>query len=639
MQEQRPSAIGTSSGSPAGARQRRAPRWLGRSTAWLASDTALGVTTLNLAAHPLAGGWSLSLFGRVVGGPPAWASLLAWLAVLLLRAHRRAGTGRGTWAAIRRRVRARPDLLLLGVLFTTALALRVWGTGFGLPVITHPDEPDATGLALRMLRDGRLDPRWFYYPTLYMYLLMPLFALRYVSLRGQGLVGPLRQLHDLEPAFYLLARRVSALCGALTVPAVFRLARHTWSGGQGRRAGLVAGTIVAFSFVHARTSHHGVTDALLTLLLTLALTSTMDVLRSGRHRDYLCAGLLTGLAGATKYSAVAMVPVLLAAHLLGRPWRRWLSRGPLLTFSGMAAGFLAGAPFTLMNWPVFVDHLGFLRTISSTMTEPAARFSHMFGYSFESGFGPLLAPVLWASLLAALLRCERRELLLAIHAIAFIGIVTHSEIRVMPRYWLPALPAIAVLVGGYAAAAEQWLRRRWSLRPAVSMAALALIVGGSVAPTAIETVRWDRAQSRPDSRAAAYEWLNASFDEGTLVWSEVWIRGVPRGVRIEWKRELHVRGLRRLQRAGVDVVVLSDEEDARAGQAAQARRRRRLRSALVPLRRFGGGEEGAAGPALTAYLVPRLEGAEEGGEAAASTAGTEAETSSDSDVTEPAGRR
>ena len=68
---------------------------------------------------------------------------------------------------------------------------------------------------------------------------------------------------------------------------------------------------------------------------------------------------------------------------MGRRPSDWFSRKPVLAVAGLAGGFLAGTPYAVFNWPRFLDHMGSLTTISSPLTEPAARFAVMFAYSFE----------------------------------------------------------------------------------------------------------------------------------------------------------------------------------------------------------------------------------------------------------------
>src|SRR5213592_2958432 len=61
--------------------------------------------------------------------------------------------------------------LLFVVLLLVAFAVRLWGIGWGLPYVDHPDEPQVADAALGMVRRSDWNPRFFDYPSLYLYAL------------------------------------------------------------------------------------------------------------------------------------------------------------------------------------------------------------------------------------------------------------------------------------------------------------------------------------------------------------------------------------------------------------------------------------------------------------------------------------
>ena len=575
------------------------------SAGWV-SDVLLTCLTINMLARPITGGWIFAAIG--LPAPPFGASAVLWASFVAFRLVARRwhpGFPREVLDALWR-FRFEAGLALL---FAVGLGLRLWGISYGLPAITHPDEPDPIGVALGMLQTGTFDPNWFYYGTFYIYLVLPFFGLHYISLKGRGAMRTITDVSALEPSFYRVARMVSAVAGALTIILVYVLSTRIWAGNTGKRAGVIAAAILTFSFLHVRQSHYAVTDAVLTFLITASLIAIIKVLNVGGWRDYLVAGLLIGVAGATKYSAAPLLLILALAHVLGRPASRWLSVGPLVAFAGVAAGFVGAMPYAVLNWTVFLDHMGFLNTISSMIVDPSARFAFLFGYSFESGFGNVLGLMVWGSIIVAIYRRRPPEIVLAAHALLFIALITNAEIRVMPRYWLPVIPAVAVLVGGYVSEASEWVQERFRPPTGATAAATAMLVVIAVLPTAQGSVRFDRASSRTDSRAAAYVWLNENYPAGTTVASEAWIRGVPRAVEFERAEPAHDVTLEEWRERGVDVVLFSTEWDANLARNAEAMERRRVvRETLREVQRFPGLRDGLSGPGLTAYEVPQPPG-------------------------------
>src|SRR5712691_7939227 len=197
-----------------------------------------------------------------------------------------------------------------------AAVVRFWGLRFGLPhTECRPDESVIVSLAGQFW-SGDLDPRFFRYPTLQMYLTAMAFGADYVQGRTLGRYPSVAAFRDAmiedAPRFHLMARALVALFGTATVLVVYRLARDV----MGHDTGLVAAFFLSLTYLHARDSHFGTTDVPLTFFLTLA---TLFVWRShvrGRVSDYAWAGLLAGLAMATKYLGLLVAFPLAVGHLL-----------------------------------------------------------------------------------------------------------------------------------------------------------------------------------------------------------------------------------------------------------------------------------------------------------------------------------
>ena len=81
----------------------------------------------------------------------------------------------------------------------------------------------------------------------------------------------------------------------------------------GRAVGLLAAAIEAVAFLPVFYAHLALNDVPTLAPLTLSLLGTAGVLRNGRARDYLIAGMGLGLACATKYTAGIVIVPLLAA--------------------------------------------------------------------------------------------------------------------------------------------------------------------------------------------------------------------------------------------------------------------------------------------------------------------------------------
>ena len=227
------------------------------------------------------------------------------------------------------RERLAPAAALFLVLLT-AVALRFHGLAWGLRHAPIDDERYFVDNVARMLAERSLDHRFYEYPGLLFYVLLPFQALA-------GGSGP--------PATYA-ARAVIAAFGVLSVALTFALARRLLGSAP---AALTAAALVAVSPLEVVTAHTLRPDVALEAfaLLTLLALARLD----GAWRADARAGAALALAISTKFTGVLLLPSFLAARAC---WAR-LARG-LLVAGGVALAL--GVLFTPYAW---LDPQAFLR--------------------------------------------------------------------------------------------------------------------------------------------------------------------------------------------------------------------------------------------------------------------------------------
>lgn len=361
---------------------------------------------------------------------------------------------------------AQAGLLALAAVLALAGALRAVGIQYGLPfgTLLNPDEQSIVPRAWRMVHGGGLDPHWFDYPTLVMYLLAPFQA-------WQG-----------APSF-LSARVVIAVLGLGAVAATWWLGRRAYGG----QAALVGAATVAVATIHVSYSRMAVTD----VPLTLGVAAALALIVAGRLE---WAGLVAGLAASAKYPGVfLLVPLVVAG------WGRW--RRLVVGLALAAAAFLATSPFVLVH-PQQAAHealrvqrlaregwLGF----ENDYPTPLAFLDRLWG-----GVGPLVV-LAGLGLIVALWKRARADVVLASFVVVyFLDLMTlqaHFD-----RYTLPLIPAVGVLAG--------------RLRPAAPVALALLVV----------PLWWsidDAARlTRTDTRVVAARWVAAHVPAEALVAAE-----------------------------------------------------------------------------------------------------------------------
>jgi hypothetical protein len=114
-------------------------------------------------------------------------------------------------------------LVVLAAITAVAAALRFRGLAFGLPhTLARPDEETIGSVAARILHSG-LNPRFFRYPTLYIYAVALIDRIRF------GAEGP-----PDAPSALLVSRTITAVLGTATVPLLFAVARRRFPATQTR---------------------------------------------------------------------------------------------------------------------------------------------------------------------------------------------------------------------------------------------------------------------------------------------------------------------------------------------------------------------------------------------------------------------
>lgn len=218
----------------------------------------------------------------------------------------------------------------LFLVLLTAVALRFHGLGWGLRHAPIDDERYFVDNVARMLAERSLDHRFYEYPGLLFYVLLPFQALA-------GGSGP--------PATYA-GRAVIAAFGVLSVALTFALARRLLGSAP---AALTAAALVAVSPLEVVTAHTLRPDVALEAfaLLTLLALARLD----GSWGADARAGAALALAISTKFTGVLLLPSFLAARAC---WAR-LARG-LAVAAGVA--LVLGVLFTPYAW---LDPQAFLR--------------------------------------------------------------------------------------------------------------------------------------------------------------------------------------------------------------------------------------------------------------------------------------
>jgi 4-amino-4-deoxy-L-arabinose transferase-like glycosyltransferase len=354
-----------------------------------------------------------------------------------------------------------PWLALLALL-AGAAAIRLAGIQYGIPFpLLNPDEENIVPRAWRMSHGDGLDPDWFDYPSLLIYVL-----------------APFQNWAD-EPS-YLAARLV------LVALSLGGIAGAWWLGSRayGFAAGFVAAAVTAVATVHVEYSRMAVTDVPLTLGVAVTLALLVK-------RQLVPAGVAIGLTAGFKYPGfVLLVPLVVAG------WGQW--RRLAISAALAPVAFLATSPY-------FAVHLGTALADVRRVQRDGRR--GWLGFEDDAwtpiafvdrlwdGIGPVLVIAL-AGLVLALVQRTLADRVLAAFVVAYFVTLLPLDAH-FDRYVLPLVPALGALAGRF--------------RALVPVTLLLLVI------PLVWTIRETRPLVRTDTRVVAHDWMDQNLTPGVLV--------------------------------------------------------------------------------------------------------------------------
>jgi len=405
--------------------------------------------------------------------------------------------------------------IALGVV-AGGVGLRMYGLDYGLPFIYIGDELEFVGRALHMLGTRDPNPHWFGHPgtpTIY------LFALSYAVKLSAGSTS----LADL---FYL-SRALVVVFAAGSIVLTYVIGARV----AGRSVGLLGAALLAVAPLHVQYSRIARPDVQMTFFVLASAWFIISVADKGRWRDYIRAGLLLGIAVATKYPALVLALGIVWAHALNRlkhqqPIWTHLSR---LISSGLAtcAGFIAGTPYILVEyenaWASLIResrpfHLsatseGFMSSLSWYLANPLLANAGVLGML-----------MVLAGAWSIVRNRDANQSILLVFPITFVIFISFLSLR-WARWAIPALPFIGLLAAiGFRQlyallSARVVARAPHSLRHILPVAALIAAIVLIAAPAASSLVIV-KGGAGGDTRTTAWQWIMDNVPPGSRVLAE-----------------------------------------------------------------------------------------------------------------------
>jgi 4-amino-4-deoxy-L-arabinose transferase-like glycosyltransferase len=403
--------------------------------------------------------------------------------------------------------------IALALALLAAALLRFWALSQGIGFSPGADEPEIMERAVRMMKTGDLNPHFFDYPGLYIYVQGAIAVLRFLIGAMQGKWSALAQAPTED--FYLWGRAMTALLGTATVWVVYR-AGLRW----GQLTALLAAVLMAVMPMHVRESHYVLTDVPATFLVMVTFVLSLRAHERATVRAFVIAGAAAGVAGALKYNGVLALSMPLVTCALTPRLRGSRVACAALIVVAMIATFLVAAPYTLLDLPTFLNQ--FARLSSEYKAPPVIAEPIWLVYLKHLRLA-LQWPgsvIVIAGLLIGVWRIatgpDRLRWTLAVgFPLLYFRFISQQNL-IWGRYLLPLVPFLSLMAAVAVVSFVTWMQRagvRAGLRNVVTVGVTLL----AIAPPAYTAIKYDADAAKPWTQALAYDWIRRELPPGTAI--------------------------------------------------------------------------------------------------------------------------
>lgn len=473
---------------------------------------------------------------------------------------------------IRPRMKKGTVWALLIVILLIAIVLRLWGVKFGLPKIYYIDSTKIvkrSKLIANNLIHGKLDidPQLYQYPT----FLTNLLAYEYVVYGfAYGIITSRTGRHktmreaidylfkNSDPAyiydpyptvFYLIARLNNAVAGILTVLLCFFLSKLAFQDDD--RVGLIAALFLAVMFIHTKHSKYPMPDVMMGFWTAFAMFYLIKIIKRGKLRDFILAGLFIGFGISTKYIPVFLIPIYGINTVY--VWIKNKDKGRLarniIVFALIGslmipAGFLIGTPMFVtkhreFSGSLFKEHKGLGSAdkggkYGSTQT---CFFDYFFNnvpswfepYTYNSLWGAMGVPLLIVVCMAFLYFIflgfykDTPDKIIFWDFIIFITVIYlffagKGKNRII-RYFVLSVPFYAIIAAKFLVDICDKIPWSWAkAKRGVLMGSVAVLI---TIPTTIRTIQYDNLMTLTNTRITAGEWFEKNIPYGKKVFMPI----------------------------------------------------------------------------------------------------------------------
>jgi 4-amino-4-deoxy-L-arabinose transferase-like glycosyltransferase len=402
--------------------------------------------------------------------------------------------------------------LAIGAVLLLAFGLRIWGTSHGTPYAYNADENAHFVTRAIGLFGHDWNPNYFVNPPAYTYLVHILLGVWY-----GGRAGVSNAFATDPTDIWIMTRVLAGVLGTIAVWLLYLAGSRLVD----RRVGLLSAGIFAVAFLPVFYSKLALNDVPTLAGLCLALWATAGILRFGRPRDYVIAGIGLGLACATKYTGgivlLAMLGAVAAQLAAGGGGKGFALRGLALAAVVSLVTFIVANPYSVLDFSAFVEGLTHQSDASGDaagklgLTQDNGYLYYLWSFGWGLGWLPL---VLAAGGAVRMWFDESRLVWILVPPVVVFILFMGSQERYFGRWLMPVFPFVCILAAYAAIELVDWASRSWpGLKPTFVALAVVAVCGQGF----VYSLHSGLVLSREDTRNLTRAWMVANVPAGKKV--------------------------------------------------------------------------------------------------------------------------
>ncbi len=443
------------------------------------------------------------------------------------------------------------DLILCFIIIPLAILIRLPGLFYPLAF-----SGDALGYLAKAMKfgTGDLNPHYFTHPALSFYITFFAEAVFFVFSYLLGFVHSISKFADLffvNLTPFLVAGRIPSLFfGIGTIYLVYLIGKKIWNS----EAALCASLMLAVTPLCILESQTIRIRSIATFFGMLCLFFVFNILKKGRKRDYVTAGISLGLALATEYTMVFVALPLFTAIVIRYRNQKFdkngisisVKKGLLLACIFALGAFVTFSPYTFFDYPanlknimlnlnfgleptltlypdttldaarrlnpdtININYARVITMLKGYITRSYCQISNLFIVEFT--MGKVFATLSMAGVLFAIYKRDKKDIIL-LTLLAGYFVVQPFLVFARPRMIVMTYPVLLLLASRFLITSLEKIFYEKKMQKLVFY----LIVFVLALPNIAWSIKHNHQLFQKDTRLMAKEWIEENIPSGSHI--------------------------------------------------------------------------------------------------------------------------